>query len=335
MQKVFFLFCFLVFLGISSIANAATLYIDPNESEIYPGDSLSLAVRLNTGEGECVNVIDAVIEYDAELVAVDVSRGDSIVPIWVEDPKIDKINRVVTFAGGIPNGYCGRIAGDPRLTNIIAELIFQAPTLSVTIGEKDDIAEVKFRPETRVLLNDGLGTDAPLQTFGTKLLLNKKPRNEPLNEWNNRVSEDKIPPQQFSITLTSDKSIYNGRYFITFNTTDKQSGIDHYEVMEEPIDDFNLFGWGAANAPWEIARSPYLLKDQSLNSTIRVKAVDKAGNEYIAVYVPEESQRGLSDRDLARTGMFVSGIIIILVTLFAIFYYRFTVRRYIKEDEIS
>lgn len=323
----------LAFLWMGADVQAASLYIDPYESEIYPGDSISLSVRLDTEEGECVNVIDAVIEYDPELVAVDVSRGDSIMPIWVEDPKIDKNNRLVTFAGGIPNGYCGRIAGDPRLTNVIAELIMQAPTLSISIGDTDDLGEIKFRPETKVLLNDGLGSEAPLTTYGSKLLLNDKPRNEPINEWNSRVAEDVTAPQSFSIALTSDPSIYNGRYFITFNTTDKQSGIDHYEIMEEPIDDFNLFGWGAADAPWTIERSPYLLKDQSLNSTIRVKAVDKSGNEYIAVYVPEESQRGLSDREIARTGMFVSGLIIILVTVIAVAYYRFSTRRYKKQVE--
>lgn len=335
MPKVFFIVIIFGLFGGASFSEAASLYIDPYETEIYPGDSLSLAVRIDTDEDECINVIDAVIEYDPELIAVDVSRGDSIMPIWVEDPKIDKVNRKVTFAGGIPNGYCGRIAGDPRLTNIIAELIVQAPTLSVSIGERDDIGEIKFAAETRVLLNDGQGTEAQLRTFGSKLLLNKNPRNEPLNEWNNRVAEDDTPPQDFSIALTSDESIYNGRYFITFNTTDKQSGIDHYEVMEEPIDDFNLFGWGAADAPWVVARSPYLLKDQSLNSTIRVKAVDKSGNEYVAVYVPEEGSRGYSDRDIARGGMFASGLIIIMVTLFAIMYYRFTLRRYKKEDEIN
>ena len=33
--------------------------------------------------------------------------------------QINKENRTVTFAGGIPNGYCGRVNGDPKLTNII------------------------------------------------------------------------------------------------------------------------------------------------------------------------------------------------------------------------
>jgi hypothetical protein len=333
MRTAFFTLVLFVFLAWTNPVLAATLYLDPLETEIYPGDSIGLAVRVDTDEGECINVIDAVIEFDAEIQVVDVSRGESIVPIWVEDPQIDTTNRQVTFAGGIPNGYCGRIAGDPRLTNVIAELIIQAPTLSVSIGEKDDLAEVKFNPATKVLLNDGFGTQAPLQTFGTKFLVFKKPRSESLNDWNEKIAGDQTPPQQFSITLANDKSIYNGRNFITFNTTDKQSGIDHYEVIEEPIDDFNLFGWGAVDAPWKITRSPYLLEDQTLNSTIRVKAIDKAGNEYIAVYVPEESQRGLTDRDVARTGMLIAGVILILVAIVSVIYFRFFNRKPKLEDD--
>ena len=37
---------------------------------------------------------------------------------------------------------------------------------------------------------------------------------------------------------------------------------------------------------WERAESPYLLKDQSLKSIIKVKAVDKAGNEKIVKVAP-------------------------------------------------
>ena len=38
---------------------------------------------------------------------------------------------------------------------------------------------------------------------------------------------------------------------------------------------------------WRIAEGPYLLEDQSLESIIKVKAVDKAGNERMAQYLPE------------------------------------------------
>ena len=320
---------FLVFAA--ETVGAATLYLNPNQTDIYPGDTVSLAVRLDTDDGECVNVIDGVVNYEPEILPVDISRGDSIVPIWVEDPQIDTANQRITFAGGIPNGYCGRIDGDPRLTNVVLEILFQAPTFSVGIGERDGVANIEFGEETKVLLNDGLGTPATLRTLNASMSVDKRPRNEPVDEWQGRVSDDNDTPRPFSITLTSDKSIYNGQYFITFNTTDKQSGLDHYEVMEEPIDDFYLFLWGGIEAPWKKARSPYLLEDQTLNSTIRVKAVDKAGNEYIAVYVPPEEMRGSTDRDLVRFGMFVAGMIIIIVSIGSVILYRWRLRRYEEE----
>lgn len=317
----------MAFVCMTHSVSAATLYMSPSETEIYPGDTLAVEVRLNTDENECVNVVDGVIEFDANIVPVDISRGNSIVPIWVEDPVIDLPNKRITFAGGIPNGYCGRIAGDPKLTNIVLEILFQAPAFAVGIGQRDDIADITFSAETGVYLNDGTGSLAPLQTFGSQLAVAKKASSTPRNEWTSRVDDDDQPPQVFSITLSTDPSIYNGKYFVTFNTTDKQSGIDHYEIIEEPIDDFDLFAWGAVDAPWTKVRSPYLLKDQSLNSTIRVKAVDKAGNEYIAVYVPEEELRGTTERDYARIGLFVAGLLIILVSIGSILFYRFTSRR--------
>ena len=47
------------------------------------------------------------------------------------------------------------------------------------------------------------------------------------------------------------------------------------------------FAPGTSKAPeWQVASSPYVLQDQSLGSTVRVRAVDKAGNERLAVFVP-------------------------------------------------
>jgi hypothetical protein len=64
--------------------------------------------------------------------------------------------------------------------------------------------------------------------------------------------------------------------------------------MEEPLDELYAFNWGRADAPWIETQSPYVLKDQTLNSTIRVKALDKAGNETIALLIPPEASRTLS-----------------------------------------
>ncbi len=85
-------------------------------------------------------------------------------------------------------------------------------------------------------------------------------------------TEDTEPPESFKPAVASDPEIFNGKYFLVFTTQDKNSGIDHYKIRE------GFFG------KYVIAESPYLLENQSLNKKIYVKAVDRAGNEKIAVF---------------------------------------------------
>lgn len=285
----FALWCVLLF--VSAPVHAATLYIDPPQPSLNRGDAVTLSIRLDTDEaaGECINAVDGVVTYNEGINPVDISIGQSIFPVWVEQPKIDRENRRITFAGGIPNGYCGRIEGDPRLTNTILQLVFRAPGLSVGGGEAPTTGEVAFASETKAYLNDGFGTEANLQTLGARVILNQVVGNEIVDEWRDTVAADTIPPEAFSISLERDDFAFNQEYYIVFNTTDKQSGISYYEVIEELPEDVKLFGFGAATAPWLETRSPYILKDQTLRSTIRVRAIDKAGNEYIATLAPQNT----------------------------------------------
>lgn len=300
---------------------AAMLYMDPNHTELNQGDTLKISIRLDTDEGECVNVVDGVITYSENIQPVDISRGSSIMSMWVEEPIINRSNHTITFAGGVPNGYCGRIAGDPRLTNVVLDLLFQSPGFVIgTAGNSTD-ATVSFSPQTQVLLNDGLGTEAQLALYGTAITLLKNNGEGIKNPWMDIVDADELPPEKFSISLEHTKNAYSDDYFIVFNTTDKQSGLDHYEVIEESMIEASLFHWGRVDAPWVEVRSPYVLKDQSLNSTIRVKAIDKAGNEYIAIYVPDEAQRTVAAQTkvliaiigTALAGLVFGGLIYMLI----------------------
>ena len=296
MRKTPLLFIVAAFMVLSSAlsAQAASLYMDPPFSSLGRGDAITMSVRLDTDEAneECINAVDAVIHYSENVILTDVSTGDSIFSMWVERPKIDAVNRTVTFAGGIPNGYCGRVAGDPRLTNTLVQLIFRSPGFSIgqNAGETST-AKVEFGPETTAYENDGFGTKAELALFGASIDLSKNPSAELKDPWRDAVVTDDIAPEAFSITLHKDEFAFSGRYFIAFNTSDKQTGIDQYQVMEEPLTEFWTFDWGRADAPWIVTPSPYELKDQSLNSVIRVKAIDKAGNEHIATLVPDEAMR--------------------------------------------
>jgi hypothetical protein len=299
-------------------AHASSLYMDPNQAELKRGDTIKISVRLDTDEGECVNVVDSVVTYSENIQPIDTSRGSSILSLWVEEPVIDRDNRTISFAGGIPNGYCGRIPGDPRLTNNVIDLLFQSPGLQIGSDGSGNQAAIGFAPETHVLLNDGFGTAAAPQLFGTSILLTREAGSSVQNPWQESVNNDTIPPEKFSIALERTPNAFSNRYFITFNTTDKQSGVDHYEVIEEALDTKNLFGWGAETAPWIKAKSPYILDDQSLNSTIRVRAIDKAGNEYIATYIPEEGIRTLSEDNMMIYAFLAGAGILLVAVLVAI-----------------
>ena len=327
MKRAIYLGC-LCFLWLPLWSDAATLYLDPGVATINRGDSVTLALRImpDTAVGECINAVDAVIRYPDNIQPVDVSLGRSILNIWVERPVIDKDSKTITLAGGLPNGYCGRIEGDPRLTNIVAEIVFRSPGLQIGGGSSvSNVAQVDFGEETQVLLNDGFGTKAPLRLLGATITLEPNAGPVLTDDWREQVRLDTVPPEPFSITLSRDEEgkAFNGKYFISFNTTDKQTGVSYYEVMEEPITELGRFSWGGVDAAWIKTSSPYELKDQSLNSVIRVRAIDKAGNEYLATYIPEESLRSYSRANLIYyTTLGLAVVALISITLVSVWWYR-------------
>lgn len=323
MRRIFCASAFLIVLfgGVIHTADAAFLYLDPGNTELFRGDSITLKLRLDTDENECINTVDATIHYDASISAVDISKGDSILNIWVEDPVIDTENHAIRFAGGLPGGYCGRIPGDPSLTNVILSIVLRSPGFAIG-GTNSDAAHVWLDASSQVLLHDGYGTPAPLRFQDAYITLLGTPGTQVSDTWHEEVSADTIIPSDFVITLTKDDVAFSGKYFIVFNSSDKQSGIDHYEVMEEPFSEFDAFKWGRADAPWEHAESPYVLSDQTLNSTIRVKAIDKAGNERIAVLVPDTAIRSMS-----HTVMVVLAVALGLCVLIGIAVYYFVLRK--------
>lgn len=252
----------LVFLPLS--ADAALMYLDPPEGRYGRGDTFILSVRLEP-ESECVNAAHVEVAYQKELLrAVDFSRGDSIFSLWVEEPKIDLERGVVTFSGGIPGGYCGRIKGDPVLTNILGKIVFTA------INTDESEARITLTESSLAYLNDGSGTLAPLSRAEAVFLLATTSQTTG-NPWLTEVGEDDVPPEAFTVEIQSTRGVFDGHYYAVFSTVDKQSGIDHYEIFEKDA--------------WKPVTSPYKLYDQSLHSGVQIKAIDKAGNERLGEYI--------------------------------------------------
>ena len=82
--------------------------------------------------------------------------------------------------------------------------------------------------------------------------------------------------KNFAIDLGMDTSIFDGRRFISWSTTDNGSGIDYFTVTEDDL-------------PPVLSSSPYVLQKQDNTKNISVTAYDKAGNSRVVSYEPKNN----------------------------------------------
>lgn len=259
------------FLLLPLTVQGAILYLSPSSGEYYQDDTFIIEARIDT-EDECINTVEANLSFPSDILeAVDFSLGDSILIFWVSPPSISQETGLISFTGGIPGGYCGKLPGDPGESNLLGKMIFKVKEIPQTLTP--GTAKIEFLENSQVLLNDGLGTPAKLGIKGAALTVLSEKLEVSKDEWQEEIKKDITFPEQFEIKIHQDPAIFEGKYFIIFSTTDKQTGIDHYEIKE-------------GKGEWITTQSPCLLKDQSLQSIIKVKAVDKAGNERIAEHIP-------------------------------------------------
>jgi len=260
-NKIFLIFCLLVFslTFLPSLALAGRIFLYPEIKEIYKDDVFVMEVRISNVD-ETINAAEGVLFFDKDKLEVkELSAGSSVFSLWPEKPVFSNEEGRINFVAGRPNGFQGENAS-------VLKIIF----LAKNKGE----AKLDFGDTTSFFLADGKGT--PVSPWLKSLTLNilEQPAEVSLkNEWQSLKESDKISPEPFEITLGREPAIFNNQYFISFFATDKESGIDRYEIQE-------------GNEPYIAGESPYLLKDQKLKNIIRVKAIDKAGNERIAELMP-------------------------------------------------
>ena len=278
-----------------TVTRAAVLYVDSSAETYGLGDTFVALVRVNN-ENECLNAAHVEVTYPTDtLRAVDFGRGSSLFTLWVEEPEIDADNGTVTFSGGVPGGYCGRIPGDPVLTNVLGKIVF-----TVINADKSD-ASISLSSQSNVYLSDGRGTEASVERDNLELGILPTPTLAE-NEWLSEVQLDTVPPDPFVIHVESTRGVFGGRYYIVFSTVDKQSGLDHFELFER----------GA----WRPITSPYQLKDQFLPDVIQVRAIDKAGNERLGEYNKDDAPpRQFSLTDTLPLIVLIGGVLITLVIL--------------------
>ncbi len=140
-----FVFLFALFAFHLSSANAATLSVSPASGTFTVGSTFDVSLFLNTG-GKPVNAIAAFVNFPSDkLQLISPSAGRSIIEIWTAPPKFNNQTGQIELQGGIPGGI-----------NVSSGLITTLTFRVKSVGS----AVLRFLDDSRVLLHDGVGTDA-------------------------------------------------------------------------------------------------------------------------------------------------------------------------------
>ncbi|MFH0712339.1 MAG: hypothetical protein V2A55_00550 [Candidatus Jorgensenbacteria bacterium] len=245
---------------------AVELYLKTAAPEISLGEQVLVDVLADVGD-ETLNAVEGELTFSAELISVvGVFERDSVITFWLEKPHFDETDNRIKWSGITPGGFGNVLSPFGSQPARLFSVVFK--------GKKAGTAQVGFG-NVRALLHDGEGTPAEL-TVSTLALTISEDDSKPGGK--EEFLPDNESPQGFTPLITSEPAVFNGRWFLIFNTQDKESGIERYEVLEKrTLLDFRF---------WTIAESPYLLKDQNLKSHIYVKAIDKRGNEQVTELAP-------------------------------------------------
>ena len=150
-------------------------------------------------------------------------------------------------------------------------------------------ATITAKPFT-LTLNDGSGTTE--STLESKQVINVD------DTYNPKIykSKDDTTPE-LKAYITRDPNLFDNKYTLIFQATDKEGGIESVRVKE-------------GNGDWKEAVSPYLLEDQSRHSTIGVRATNYSGGSAVVDIAP-----------LSLGWLSTSNIVLVLVIIVVVFFF--------------
>jgi len=144
--KIFFAFVLVLFSALISVdrAHAADLYMTPASGSYSVGDTFKVSLYVDT-KNVPINTVEAYLSFPNDLLSVtSVSKANSILNFWVQEPTFSNTAGTVSLSGGLPTpGYTGGY-GD------VSDIYFMV--------KKAGSATISFSSGS-VRANDGLGTD--------------------------------------------------------------------------------------------------------------------------------------------------------------------------------
>jgi hypothetical protein len=139
----FFAAVFAVF-PLATSAASAIIYPSPSSGSFLVGSTFTISIFLNTNGSE-INTVWVDIEFPPELLQVtSPTAGKSFITDWLTPPSYSNEKGVISFRGGIPGGIS-------TSAGLISSVTFRTMASGV--------ADIKITDSSKILLNDGAGTD--------------------------------------------------------------------------------------------------------------------------------------------------------------------------------
>jgi hypothetical protein len=162
---IVFVFCFFI-LPKFSHAEGASLSLSPKTGTFYVGSTFDVSIMLDTNE-QNVNALQLELNFPADkLQVVEPFQGKSIIKVWTAPPSYSNIDGKVILQGGIPNPGIKTSSG----------LVFTISFRAKVPGE----ASLNFGNKTKVLRNDGQGTNILGYSFGAQYNIEVPPPEGPI-----------------------------------------------------------------------------------------------------------------------------------------------------------
>ena len=350
-------FCILIFaFCIFSTVEAASLSISPSSGTYNIGQTFTVSVYVSSSD-QAMNAVSANISFPNTLLqVVSLSKTNSIITNWVQEPSFSNTNGTITLEGIVLNpgyqGASGRIlsitfkaravgtaeivftsssvlANDGLGTNILksigkAQFIIKSTTITepgageattptpkagaptaikiqspthpnrdnwyqdtnpkFTWSLSEDITKIAFTLDQKTSTVPNKAADQLITSYQYQNLkegvwyFHLQAKND--LGWGDvshfKVQIDKTPPESFKISIDNNGDETNPQPYLSFETKDALSGIDHYEIQmgDQPI---------IKVLPQEIKNGKYQIPATAPNTyQLIIKAVDKADNFTIA-----------------------------------------------------
>lgn len=257
--KIQFFLIFILGLFFVSPVFAADLSLESNDDIITIKKEIKLDVFVDS-KNTSINAVEGTVLFPHDLLEVKmINEGSSIINFWLKQPS-NTLEGQIEFSGIIPGGI-----------NIDHGKFFSV----VFLAKKQGFGKINFG-DIKVLINDGEGTEAPLNLSEFQFQIVDLPAGEDTSTIGQQIN-DVTAPEKFFPQIESNYTIFDGKWFLVFNAQDKGSGIDHYQICE-------------GKRACVRGSSPYILQNQNLDEEIIVIAVDKAGNKRVAKLLSPESK---------------------------------------------